>query len=75
MQRKSVSPGSGVYQDEQGRFWGRPVIRGRSTWRLLKAVAGQAGETKLGTALSTRRRKQRALRAARLQQSGTVIVE
>lgn len=36
MTRTSISPG--VYVDASGRFWGRPVIRGRSTWRLLNAV-------------------------------------
>jgi integrase len=40
MTRTSISPG--VYVDGLGRFWGRPVIRGRSTWRLLKAVTQRA---------------------------------
>jgi len=40
MKRASISPG--VYVDDQGRFWARPAIRGRYTWRLLKAVKRQA---------------------------------
>lgn len=40
MTRTSISPG--VYVDPQGRYWARPLIRGRRTWRLLKALKAAA---------------------------------
>lgn len=48
MTRTSISPG--VYVDGSGRFWGRPVIRGRSTWRLLRAVKQREAIKEFATA-------------------------
>jgi len=40
MKRAAIAPG--VYQSEPGVFWSRPTIRGRRTWRRLKAIKPKA---------------------------------
>lgn len=35
---KRKSRGHKVYEDERGRFWARPLVNYRRTWRKLKAV-------------------------------------
>lgn len=39
MNRTRIAPG--CYVDDQGRYWARPRINRRSTWRLLKDPNGQ----------------------------------
>ncbi len=40
MTRTSISPG--VYEGPPGVFWARPLVRGRRTWRKLRAVKAAA---------------------------------
>jgi len=35
---KATAVAEGIYQDESGRFWIRPEIAGRRTWRKLRAL-------------------------------------
>jgi integrase len=36
---KKTAMGNGVYKDEKGRFWSRPKIGTKRTWRLLRSRA------------------------------------
>lgn len=40
MTRRSIS--RGVYVADDGRFWSRPRLHGKSTWRLLQAITQRA---------------------------------
>jgi integrase len=54
MTRTAIAPG--VYVDDQGRYWARPRIHRRSTWRLLKDPAGRPiakAKTAVALALNT----------------------
>jgi integrase len=36
---KKIAMGNGVYKDDKGRFWSRPTIGKKRTWRLLRSRA------------------------------------
>lgn len=49
---RTAIPNTGVYQDAAGRYWARPWINHRRTWRLLAAVTRKAA-IKQAAALAT----------------------
>lgn len=48
MKRKAI--GAGAYVDEQGRYWARPWVNKRRTWRTLKATTKRKAQTEANSA-------------------------
>lgn len=47
---KRTAKGAGVYQSADGRFWARPWLAGRRTWRLLAATTARAAFKEVASA-------------------------
>jgi integrase len=53
---KATVIANGVYQDDRGRFWIRPVIAGKRTWRKLHAVKYKFAREEAADLLGAHRR-------------------
>jgi len=53
---KATAIANGVYQDDRGRFWIRPVIAGKRTWRKLHAVKYKFAREEAADLLGAHRR-------------------
>jgi len=53
---KATAIANGIYQDLQGRFWIRPVIAGKRTWRKLHAVKYKFAREEAADLLGAHRR-------------------